>query len=201
MIAALDSMDADQRDELMSLVGRVGGQRLIQFVAEIANGSDPSRRSFGIDALSKWPDASPADTLLKIANETKDPGERRQAFHAFVKVCAIRDNRGDQQRLERMKQAMREARNADEVAAVINRTRTAYDVESMRFVRPYLDRPEFRQIAYETIVELAHHRQVRDPNKEEFDDVLDQVIKLANNPEWVERAERYKRGETWERKR
>lgn len=201
LIAALGTVDAEQRDELMSLVGRVGGKRLIKFVADIAAGSDASRRTFGIDALSKWPDASPADTLLEIANNTKDAGERRQAFAAFVKVCASRDNRNDQQRLDRMKQAMQEARNVEEKMAVIHRTRTAYDVESMRFVRPYLDQSEFSQIACETIVELAHNRQVRDPNKEEFDAVLDKVIKLAKNEEWIERANRYKRGETWERKK
>ena len=201
LIAALDTVDAGQRDELMSLVGRVGGKRLIKFVADIATGTEASRRSFGIDALSKWPDASPADALLEIANNTRDAAERRQAFNAFVKVCASRDNRSDQQRLERMKQAMQQSRNAEEKTAVINRTRTAYDVESMRFVRPYLDQPEFCQIACETIVELAHHRQVRDPYKEEFDAVLDQVIKLAKNEELVERSNRYKRGETWERKK
>jgi hypothetical protein len=170
-------------------------------VADIATGSDVSRRAFGIDALSKWPDASPADTLLKIANDTKDDAERRQAFAAFVKVCANRDNRNDKQRLERMKQAMKEARNLEEKTAVINRTRTAYDVESMRFVRPFLDEPELSQIACETIVELAHHRNVRNPHKEEFDVVLDKVIALAKNEEWIERAKRYKRGETWERQK
>ena len=201
LIAALGTVGAEQRDELMSLVGRVGGKRLIKFVADIATGSDAARRSFGIDALSKWPDSSPADTLLEIAKSTTDAGERRQTFAAFVKVCASRDSRNDRQRLERMKQAMKEARNAEEKSAVINRTRTAYDVESMRFVRSYLDEPEFAQIACETIVELAHHRQVRDPHKEEFDAVLDKVIKLAKNDEWIERANHYKRGETWERKK
>jgi HEAT repeat protein len=201
LIAALNTIDAQQRDELMSLVGRVGGKRLIQFVADFATSSDASRRSFGIDALSKWPDAGPADTLLDIANKTKDANERRLAFQAFVKVCASRDQRNDKQRLERMKQAMLEARTNDEKTAVIHRTRTAYDVESMRFVRPYLDEPEFCQMACETIVELAHHRNVRDPNKEEFDKVLDQVILLTKNEELIERANRYKRGETWERKK
>lgn len=201
LIAALDTVDVAQRDELMPLIGRVGGNRLIRFVADIATGEDASRRSFGIDALSKWPDASPADTLLEIARKTTDTAERRQAFQAYVKVCAIRDRRSDQQRLQRMAQALKEARTTEEKIAVINRTRTAYDVEAMRLVRPYLDQPEFCQAACETIIELAHHRQIRDPNKAEFDAVLDQVIKLSTNEELVERANRYKRGETWERKR
>ena len=201
LVAALDTVELAKRDELMSLVGRVGGKRLVHFVADIATGKDASRRSFGIDALSKWPDASPADTLLEIANKTPDAGERRQAFQAFVKVSAIRDSRNDRQRLERMKQAMKEARTTEEKVAVIQRSRTAYDVEAMRFVRPYLDQPEFCQIACETIVELAHHRQIRDPQKAEFDVVLDKVIKFTKDEEHIERANRYKRGETWERKK
>lgn len=201
LISALGTIDAAQRDELMPLIGRVGGKRLIKFVADIATGDDTSRRSFGIDALGKWPDASSADTLLEIASKTKDTAVRRQAFLAFVKVCANRDDRNDQQRLERMKQALKEARTTEEKIAVINRTRTAYDVEAMRLVRPFLDQPEYCPIACETIVELAHQRQIRDPNKAEFDSVLDQVIKLTDNKELIERANRYKRGETWERKK
>ena len=199
LITALDTIDAARRDELMPLVGRVGGRRLIKFVADIATGDDASRRAFGVDALGKWPDASPADTLLEIAKNTTDASERRHAFLAYVKVCAIRDRRNDQERLKRMKQAMEEARTTEEKIAVLNRTRTAYDVESMRFVRPYLDQPEFCQMACQTIVELAHNRQIRDPNKAEFDAVLDQVIKLSKDEEVVERANRYKRGETWQR--
>ena len=201
LIAALGTVGPEKRDELMSLVGRVGGRRLIGFVADIATGDDQARRAFGIDALGKWPDASPADMLLGIAQKTTDPGERRQAFAAYVKVSAIRDTRTDRQRLERMKQAMQEARTNEEKVAVIQRTRTAYDIEAVRFIRPFLDQPEFQPMACETIVEIAHHRQIREPHKAEVDAVLDKIIETTDNEELIERSRRYKRGETWERKK
>ena len=199
LIEALDTVDAAQRDQLLALVGRVGGKKLINFVADIATGEDVSRRQLGIDALSKWPDASVADKLLEIANKATDPSERNQAFQGYVKISATRDNRSDRQRLDRMKQAMKAARTPEEQALVINRCRTAYDVESLRFVLPYVAEPEFAQLACETIVELAHHREVRDPNKAEFDKALDKVIETSSDPVVVDRANRYKRGETWER--
>ncbi len=199
LIAALDKVDASKRDELLSLVGRVGGKRLIDFVGEIATGSDMGRRLLAIDALGKWPNASPAEKLLEIANKTTDSAEREQAFQGYVKLSAARDGRSDKERLDRMKQAMESARTPEEQSLVINRCRTAYSVESMRFVLPYLAKPEFAQIACETIVELAHHREVRDPNKKEFDKALDEVIKISSDPVVVDRAQRYKRGETWER--
>ena len=199
LIAALDKVDPARRDELLSLVGRVGGKRLIDFVGEIATGADMGRRLLAIDALSKWPNASPADKLLEIANKTSDAAEREQSFQGYVKLAAARDGRSDKERLERMKQAMEAARTPQEQLLVINRCRTAYSVDSMRFVLPYLAKPEFAQVACETIVELAHHREVRDPNKKEFDAALDEVIKISSDPEVVDRAQRYKRGETWTR--
>jgi HEAT repeat protein len=199
VIKALNSVNAEQRDQLLSLIGRVGGKRLINFVAEIANSSDPARRKFGIDALSKWPDASVADKLLEIANKASDPAERSQAFQGYVKIGATRDKRNDRQRLDRMKQAMKAAKTPEEQSLVLNRARTAYDVETLRFVLPYVDQPQFAQLACETIVELAHHREVRDPNKAEFDKALDKVIATSKNATVVDRANRYKRGETWSR--
>lgn len=199
LIAALNGIPAGQRDELLSLIGRVGGKRLIDFVGEIATGADTGRRLLAIDALSKWPDASPADKLLEIATKTTDAAEREQAFQGYVKLAATRDGRSDKERLERMKQAMEAARTPEEKALVINRCRTAYSVETLRFVLPYVNQAPFAQLACETIVELAHHREIRDPNKSEFHKALDQVIKTSEDPVVVDRAQRYKRGETWER--
>ncbi len=199
LIEALETIDVAQRDQLLSLVGRVGGKKLINFVADIATGDDISRRQLGIDALSKWPDASVADKLFEIVNKATDPGERNQAFQGYVKISATRDGRSDRARLDRMKQAMAAAKTPEEQALVINRCRTAYDVETLRFVLPYVADSEFAQLACETVVELAHHREIRDPNKAEFDKALDKVIEVSKDEVVVDRAGRYKRGETWER--
>lgn len=201
LINALKSVAADDRDrdQFLSLVGRVGGKKLIDYVRDVATGPDAARRRLGIDALSKWPEASVADVLLEIATKANNPAEQKQAFQGFVKIGATRDNRNDKQRLERMKQAMKYAHTPEEKNLVINRTRSAYDVESLRFVLPYVDQPKYGQIACETIVEIAHHREVRDPHKAEFDKALDKVIRTSKDPIVVERAQRYKRGETWDR--
>lgn len=199
LIKALASVGTSQTDQLLSLIGRVGGKKLINFVADIATGQDGPRRKLGIDALSKWPDASVADKLLEITKNATEPTERSQAFQGYVKISATRDNRSDKQRLERMKQAMSIAKTPEEESLVLNRCRTAYDVETLRFVLPYIDKAAFAQLACETTVELAHHRELRDPNKAEFDKALDKVIAVSKDPVVVDRAGRYKRGETWNR--
>jgi HEAT repeat protein len=199
LIDALNMVDASQRDELLSLLGRVGGKKLIDFVAAIATSGDSSRRQLGIDALSKWPDASVADKLLEITTLATDPAERALAFRGYLKVSAARDGRSDKERLDRLKQGMKVAKSPEEISLVINRVRTAYDIDSVRFVLPYVDQPQFAQVACETIIEIAHHREVRDPNKAEMDKDLDKVIATSKDAVVVERANRYKRGETWQR--
>ncbi len=199
VIKALESVSAAQIDQLLSMIGRVGGKKLINFVAGIATGEDIARRKLGIDALSKWPDAAVADKLLEITNKATDPAERSQAFQGYVKISATRDNRSDKQRLDRMKQAMSIAKTPEEESLVLNRCRTAYDVETVRFVLPYVEQPQFAQLACETIVEIAHHREVREPHKAEFDKALDKVIETSKDPVVIDRAGRYKRGETWTR--
>jgi HEAT repeat protein len=198
-LLAAFGIEIGNADELLPLIGRVGGKKLIDYVGGIATGPDAARRLIAIAALGKWPDASPADKLLEIANKTSDAAEREQAFQGYVKISAARDQRNDKERLNRMKQAMQAARTPEETALVINRCRTAYDVETVRFVLPYVDEAPFAQIACETIVEIAHHREVREPHKAEFDKALDKVIKVSEDPVVVDRAQRYKRGETWVR--
>jgi len=57
----------------------------------------------------------------------------------------------------------------------------------------------FAGVACETIVELAHHREVREPNKAEFDEVLDRVMQISQDAVVKDRAQRYKNGQTWVR--
>ena len=61
---------------------------------------------------------------------------------------------------------------------------------------PYLNQPAFAQEACGTVVELAHHRELREPNKAEFDKALDVVIRIGKDPGVVDRAKRYKKGQT-----
>jgi len=69
-------------------------------------------------------------------------------------------------------------------------------MESLHFVLPYLDKAENAQEACATIVELAHRRELREPNKPEFDKALDAVIRLCKDPDLIDRAKRYRKGQT-----
>ena len=62
-----------------------------------------------------------------------------------------------------------------------------------------LDDPALSEAACRSVVELAHHRKLRDAHKAEFVAALDRVLAATKNQELLERAVRYKGGKTWDR--
>ena len=199
ILSAWAKFNAQDQIVLLPTLGRVGSAKVYTVVKSAMTGEDPARRDAGLRALCNWPDSTVLDELLEAAEKADSPAHRAMIFQAFVRIGSTRDNRTDLERLARMKQAMAAAKTAEERALVVNRCRTSYSIESLRYVLPFLEQPEFVQLACETIVELAHHRELREPNKGEFDPALDKVIKLSKDAVVVDRANRYKRGETWAR--
>jgi hypothetical protein len=83
---------------------------------------------------------------------------------------------------------------------VLKRAPAIRTIETFRFVVPYLDQPALAAQAQEAIVELAHHRNLREPNKDEFARILDRVMAESKDEIVRDRAQRYKNGQTWDRK-
>lgn len=200
ILAASAKLDEASQLDLLSTVARVGGAKALAAVETAMNSENRTQHDAGLQAFCKWPDASIADKLATLIEKATNASERSLEFKAFVRIVSLRnDKRSDQERLTRLKQAMSFATSPEEKALVLNRCRLAYSVDSMRYVLPYLDQPLFAEVACETIVELAHHREVREPNKSEFDGVLDRVMQISQDAVVKDRAQRYKNGQTWVR--
>lgn len=195
--AAMEKLPADEQLVLYPLLGKVGGAAALTALEGDLQSTNEARRTAALEALCQWPDATVADELKALAVDATDRADRDLTFRAFVRVGALRDKRPEQERFERLHQAMALAKTPDEKKAVLRACRQVYLVDSLRFVLPYLDRPEFRDVACETIVELAHHREVREPHKAEFDPALDRIRELSTDEVVKQRALLYKTGQTW----
>ncbi len=198
LLQAYDRLDPSQQILVLPALGRVGGAAALKRVETALDSHDSPRSEAALHALCNWPDASVADRLLQLTKDAANPDQRSLLFQGLTRVSAVRDkNANDLGRLARMRQALELANTDEERKTVLTRCRTAYAVETLRLVLPYVEQPKFAQIACETIVELAHHREIREPNKAEFEIALDRVQKISKDPVVIERAGLYKRGETW----
>ena len=127
----------------------------------------------------------------------EDSGDQIAALRALIRVAPLPDGRSDGEKLDLLQQAMTLCTRDNERNLVLQRAAAIRIPETLRFLLPYLDQSTYAQAACRAIVELAHHRDLREPNKAEFDEALDKVIQISKDATVIDRAKRYKKGQTW----
>jgi hypothetical protein len=117
---------------------------------------------------------------------------------ALIRVAPLPDKqRSTTERLTMLQKGFELAASHDQKATALKRASAILAIETLRFVAPYMDQPEFVAVATKSVVELAHHKELRQPNKAEFDKALNKVLTLSKDPEVLLRANHYLKGETW----
>ena len=189
------SSAADQR-ALLSTLGRVGGKPALKVIEAALADKDPAEREAGMRALCNWPDGSIAARLYDLARTAPEPAFKTMALAALIRVAPLPDKRSDKVRLDGLKRAMELATKVEDRKTIIKRARAIRTLDAFHFVLPYLDQEAYAQSACETVVELAHHKQLRQPHEAEFAKALDRVIAISKDPKVVDLAQRYKKGQT-----
>ncbi|MEX0585937.1 MAG: HEAT repeat domain-containing protein [Pirellulales bacterium] len=198
LLAAINPVQTHaSRAAMLPTLGRVGGPKALDVIeAAIA---DPALHDVGIRALCNWPDASTADRLIELARTDEHAEHRDMARAALIRIAPLPDNRSDADRLALVKKVMGMCASDAERNLVLKRAHAVRTVDTLRFLQPYVDQPQYAQQACESVVELAHHRVLRDANKAEFHALLDKVIETSKDATVIERANRYQKGQTWAR--
>jgi hypothetical protein len=145
-------------------------------------------------ALCNWPDASANEDLLALAEKGKD-GEKLRALQALIRVNTVLIDRTPEERLAAlgmMKKAMELATRDQERRAILEGLGNIRHIDTLHYILPYLDQPALAQAACKGIVDLAHSKMLREPNKAEFVKVLDRVIAMSKDKNLVERAKGYR---------
>jgi HEAT repeat protein len=201
LIAAFDALSPKDRltPLLLPTLGRVGGPEALIIVERALADSDFDMHSAGLAALCNWPDGAVAARLLELARTEEHAEHRKQALKALIRVAPLSDARSDSRRLDLVRTIFVMCQDDTERNLVLQRAKSIRTMATLRYVAAFLDDPKFDQQACETVVELAHHRGLREPNKGEFDPLLDRVVAISKDATVVDRAQRYKKGETWNR--
>jgi len=192
LLAALEKSSPADRAALLPMLGRLGGPKALAAIHAALADADRAMRDAGLHALCNWPDASVADELLKLAQAAKEEPSRLLALRAFIRVAVLPDRATpDAQKLARLEEAMKLATRDEERAYVLERAAAVRTLATLVFALPYLDQPALAEQAAKTVVELAHHRELRDPNKAQFKAALEKVLKVSKDQGTVDLAKRY----------
>ncbi len=199
LLAAVEKLPGADRLAMLPTVGRVGGAGAVEVVEGAIGDADPAVHAAGIRALCNWPDATVAPRLIELSQSDPHADHRTALLRALIRIAPLPDDRTDRQRLDLLKKALELCTRDAERVLVLQRASAIRNVETLRFLAPYMKQPALAPQACQSIVELAHHRNLREPNKGEFDRALDEVIATSQDATVVERARRYKKGQTWVR--
>ena len=121
----------------------------------------------------------------------------RKALRAYVRVVTLKSERPAAQTLAMLEQAMDLAADgpAEDRGYILERTAAAVrSMDAVEWIASYLDEPSLAQAACRALVELAHHRSLRQPNKDRFDTILNRVATTTTDPAIADRARRYALG-------
>lgn len=200
LIDRYQAADEPSRSKLLPALARVGGPKVMVIVDAML--ADPARRPQGLEALSKWPDATVKDRLLDLLGKADDPQEKDLLLGTLIRIAPLPDNKlNDREKLDLLVKTMALCERMEDKARILERANAIRTIETFRFVVPYLDDPALAEPACRSVVELAHHQKLRDANKDEFTKALDRVLGITTNEELRERVARYKAGQTWDRKK
>jgi HEAT repeat protein len=197
LLKVMESMTESEKTAMLPVLGRVGGPSARRVVDAALTSNDAARLSAALVSLCNWPDGSVAPRLVELAGIGFGPGLQKLLVDTLIRVAPLPDGRSDAERLIMLKKAMELCSTDAQRTTVIKRARAIRSLDTLRFVAPYMDQPKFTQIACETVVELAHHKVLRQPNKVEFGKALDKVLLLSKDPEVILRAKHYLKDETW----
>lgn len=191
VLEALAKADAARRCTLLPLAGRIGGKKALAVVDVAIADKDPAVHEAGLRALCNWPDPSVADRLLTLAQKAPEPAQQVMAMRAYIRVISLPDQRPDTETLALLQQAMRMAGGDAEKRLIVSRCGAVRTIETLRWLVSLLDDPKLAQEACSAIVDLAHNRPLRVPNRKEFTPALKRVIEVSKSRSVADRAKEY----------
>jgi len=185
-----NSSNAD-RVIILPVLGRIGSDRALQTVRAAIASSDAGEHDSGVRAICNWPDAAVAEDLLKLAETAPDEANRIRALRALARVAVLPGDRSEENKLRLLEDGMRLAARDEERNLILDRAREARTVESALFAARFLDAPALAERACRTIVEIAHRREIREPNQAAFNQLLERVARTTKDANLADRAKSY----------
>ena len=181
VIAAINSAGGDHL-ALLPLAGRFGGKVVAGIVESDLAGPDPHVKQLALRAPLQLAGRFPGRRACPAVRNLHRP---RRSFDA---LAGLHPRRLAAQARHR-RRAVGAAQAGDGTCSArrgagLHPTavrRREDGANSLRFILPYVDRPALAEPACEAVAELAHHRELRDPNKAEFQAALEKVQRTSKD--------------------
>jgi len=186
------------REDLFSIIGRVGGDAAKAEVNAGLASQDADLRQAAIRALSVWPNAQFADKMFAVATDDSYTADQKiAALRSFIRVISLPDEKigigiSKDGKLDKLKEAFKISTRVDEKRLILSRLAANRTVKSLQFAVECAADPELAESAFYAIADHAHDNVLRQQNMDVFGPAMDLVITKSKDKGLVERVEKYK---------
>ncbi|MEW6234548.1 MAG: HEAT repeat domain-containing protein [Candidatus Omnitrophota bacterium] len=119
-INALPDAPPALRISLLRMLTELGGEKACGAVRDsMAKDGDESVRHAAYLALTAWPDASPIETLLALAQKEEDSAKRKLVLKGYLRMIDLVRSDSIEQTLEKFQSALKAAKDKEEKQMVI----------------------------------------------------------------------------------
>ncbi len=191
LVALMKSTSRAGTLEILKVLPRVGGRAALAAAVEAAGSPDAEIQAGALSTLSRWPDATAAPELLRIARATTVPEHVRTAVQGYARLVG-RSDMPTWKKMEALEAALALPGADEDKKPVLTAIAFVREPESLRLLARFLDHPGLRDAAATAILDLASRRGNQDPwlSGHEAYSVLRRVEAAAATPAVSERAAR-----------
>lgn len=145
---------------LLRLLGLAGTADSLAAVRAALNDTAESVRQAAIRTLAEWPDAAPADDLVRLLQTLGDPTQKTLVLRGFVRMAVLAENP-----TARYARAMELAQTDDEKKLVLAGLGSARSMEALQLAENSLPDAALRAEAAQAIIQLADFARQKDASR------------------------------------
>ncbi|MBT3287885.1 MAG: hypothetical protein HN380_11115 [Victivallales bacterium] len=155
LLAALPTASPEAQVEIVGVLGELGGDGAFAAVLDrLTTGGKPLRDA-ALRAFGAWPDASPAEVLLKLAKTEADPVRQVLALRGCVRALGQPGAPAPAVIAARLGEAMAATKRDDERKVVLAGLGQVRHASALALLRPYLENPTLKAEAVASMLKVA----------------------------------------------
>jgi hypothetical protein len=170
---------------LLRTLRRMGGSKALEAVRTATGDSNPEVQDAAIRALCDWPNAEPADDLLKIARQSSNQSHRLLALRGYLRLASL-DALSPQRRLAMAQESLRLIQRDEERRLVLGVLARVPDVDALATVLPFLDTESLKEEAGAAAVAIGE--KVLSAHPVHVVEAMKKVLVSVRNQDVVRRA-------------
>ncbi|MHC4483345.1 MAG: HEAT repeat domain-containing protein, partial [Planctomycetota bacterium] len=188
VLDAIDSVeDINVRCSLLRVLGAIGDSKALGELREALEQDNAEVRIAAIRTLGDWPNAEPADDLLKVASGTDGEIQRALALRGFVRLIGLDSDRSANETVELYRQAMGLASDISEKKMALSGLANVESFAALHMASDYLKDNALQEEAGAAMVKIAEATGDSHPQQTKI--LLRMVIQISKNESLRERAQ------------